>query len=196
MNKNDLIIKLKGNLIATGGVDMKLRLINTTNGKLVNTLDCKVNQKSSSKPAKKSRENDDDEAEDENDDDEEEEETNSIESISFSKQLPLVACATLSGQILVWEINSSSIRNRYDNESIGYSKLIWTSSNKNNNNNETLYASTLGGEIQIFDGRNMQLLKTLRCHKAEILDFCLNQDGNILYTVSNDGCIKLFQTAV
>lgn len=158
-----------GNLIATGGVDMKLQIINSTNGKVICNLDCSGKNKK-----------------EENEEKMEDEQGNSIESITFSKSLALVACATLSGMIYVWDLNTQTLRCRHDNKMVGYTKLVW-------HNQEHLYASTLDGSVQIFDGRNLELIKTLKGHKSEILDFCFNQDSSILYTASNDSLVKMFQ---
>ncbi|RNA26990.1 Angio-associated migratory cell [Brachionus plicatilis] len=154
-----------GNLLATGGLDMKLKLINTNNYKIVSELLC--------------------ESKSESDDEAMEEDRDSIESVSFCKTLPLVACATLSGKIFIWDINSNVLRSKFDNSMVGYSKIAW-------NSQERLYASTLDGSLQDFDGRNLELSKTYKGHKAEILDFCLNEQSKIIYSASNDNFVKIF----
>src|SRR5690606_5441229 len=98
----------------------------------------------------------------------EEDEENSIECLAFCKSLPLLACATLNGQIFVWDLNTQTIRSKFLNENgNGYTKLKWNEQN-------TLYASTVNGCLQMFDGRNMTLLKKINAHQAEILDFCFD----------------------
>jgi WD40 repeat protein len=156
-----------GNILITGGVDMKLKLINTNNYKIVCELSCE------SKPSSGDEAMEDDQQD-------------SIESIAFCKTLPLVACATLGGRIFVWDLNSHVIRCKFDNKLVGYTKLMW-------NNQEQLYASTLEGSVQVFDGRNLELIKNLKGHKSEILDFCFNQNLTIIYSASNDNLVKLFQ---
>ena len=154
-----------GNLLATGGLDMKIKLINTNNYKVISELSCSSKIKS--------------------DDETMEEERDSIESVSFCKTLPLIACATLSGKIFIWDINSHILRSQFDNSLVGYSKIAW-------NHQEKLYASTLDGSLQEFDGRNLELSKTYRGHKSEILDFSLNEQLAIIYSASNDNFVKLF----
>lgn len=154
-----------GNLLATVGLDMKLKMINTNNYKIVCELSCSTKAES--------------------DDEAMEEEKDSIESVSFCKTLPLIACATLSGKIFVWDINTHVLRSQFDNNMIGYSKITW-------NSQEKLYASTLDGSLQEFDGRNLELNKTYKGHRAEILDFCLNEQSTIIYSASNDNFVKLF----
>lgn len=149
-----------GSLIATAGMDMKIHLINATNGKFISYLEVpKVNES--------------------NEDD-------SVESVVFCKSLPLLACATLSGHIIVWDLNTRTVRSKYANaNAVGYTKLAW-------NSQTSLYASTVDGTLQIFDGRNLTLIKQMRCHKSEILDFCLNQDSSLALTASNESIVKLF----
>lgn len=165
-------------MLATGGTDLKLRIINTITSKLLSTLDCSsVTKKGDNK--KKEMDENDIEITEENED--------SIESITFSTQLPLVACATLSGHVLVWDLNSETIRCRFDNHSVGYSKLAWSK--------EKIYAATLAGHLQIFDGRNLDRLNTIRCHQsAEILDFQLDSTRSLVCTASSDGLVKIFNT--
>lgn len=156
---------IDGSLIATGGTDMKINLINCNNGKIVYALKCPT---TGNEPS-------------------EDDEEDSVESLSFSKTLPLLACATLSGRLIVWDVNTHSIRCQHDNDKVGYTKLIWTPSH------EQLFASTIEGQIQIFDGRNLTLAKTIKCHKSEILDFSLDDTISILHTASNDNLVKLFK---
>jgi WD40 repeat protein len=165
----------EGNLIASAGLDMKIHLVNTINGKVVGNLAVEDRK---SRPAR-----DEDEVDDMDD-----EEANSIESVAFSKNpnLPLLACATLNGNILVWDLNTQTVRSKYTNQDrVGYTKLTW-------NAHGTLYASTVDGVFQVFDGRNMNLQKRIKCHHSEILDFCFNENATVLYTAGNDNTVKLF----
>lgn len=164
---------------------MKLRIINTNNAKLLSTLDCRPATKTGGESRKKmTMEEDEDDGEKEKDS---KEEDDSIESIAFSSQLPLVACSTLSGHVLVWDLNTESVRCHFDNQAEGYSKLVWS--------NEKIYAATLAGRVQIFDGRNLERLHTLRCHRdAEILDFQLDPSRLLVCTAASDGLVKIFKT--
>ena len=100
-------------------------------------------------------------------------EENSIESLSFCKTLPILACATLKGEVFTWDLQSQSLRNKIDNK-VGFSKLIW-------NGQEQLYGSTLDGSIELYDGRNLNLIRKIKCFQNEILDFCLKMksDNNL-----------------
>ena len=160
-----------GNLVASAGTDMKIHLANTNNGKTIVHLDC------GSKKEKEVKES--------MNEDEEPGEENSIESLSFCKTLPILACATLKGEVFTWDLQSQSLRNKIDNK-VGFSKLIW-------NGQEQLYGSTLDGAIGLYDGRNLNLIRKIKCFQNEILDFCLNLNLNILFSTSNDHVIKLFQ---
>jgi WD40 repeat protein len=157
-----LDISSDGNLLATAGTDMKITITNTTNGKIIVNLPvpkCEIN----------------------NSDDEE----NSIESVGFCKTMALIACATLKGQLFVWDLNTHVLRNKLEIKNVGFSKLLWSSSQ------ETLYVSTLNGTVNSYDGRNLVKKQTYGWHESEILDFCLNND--YLFTASNDFNVKGFK---
>lgn len=159
-----------GNLVAYGGTNMKMHVMNTNNGKIINTFDCNLNE------TKK------------NEDENEEEKTNSIETIGFSKIAPLLACATLNGEIYIWDLKTSNLRNKSINEysMSGFIKLMW-------NNDYKLYISSLNSKIYQFDGRNLTLENTYEGHTAEILDFCLSDDFKYLATASDDHKTKIFK---
>jgi WD40 repeat protein len=139
-----------GNLIATGGANMKLHLLNANTGKLVRSLECKL-------PKAKQP---DSEGEMESEDAE-----NSIESVSFARNMPLVVCATLAGDILIWDVTNYSLRNKLSSE-FGFSKLIWNEINLSN-----FYVSSLSGCVYEYDCRNLQQIVKYEGHRAEVLDF-------------------------
>ncbi len=158
-----------GKLVATGGIDLKVNIITPMNGKIVwkFTVD-------SPKPKEDTEENDDNNNVVEN----------SIESVGFCKIQPIVACCTLNGQIYAWDTNTHVLRHKLDYK-FGFSKLIW--------DEYRLFASSLDGAVQQFEGRSFELIKKYEGHSSEILDFCLN---NKLYlcTASNDQTVKIFAT--
>ncbi len=181
-HENDILcidLSADGNLLATGGVDMKIHLVNTLNGKFIAKLDCSFKKKPTDSASGSDGEVEED----------------SIESIAFSKNLPLLSCATLNGGLIVWDMNTHMIRSKHENETkVGFSKLIWTNlSSENASLNEIIYASCLDGTVQVYDGRNLQLIKKFSCHQSEILDFCLNNTLNLFITGSNDSLIKVFK---
>lgn len=163
-----------GNLIATGGVDMKVNLINTNTGKSINCFLC------GNVPKRKSK---DDEVEDE-----EEIIENSIETLSFCKTMPMLACGTLKGELFVWDLNSQMVRNKFENDGHGFSKILWSS------NDETLFSASLNGCVYIFDGRNLTLLKKIKCHHNEILDMCVNLNLKLFFTISTDQTVRIFKS--
>ncbi len=154
-------MNLEGNLVATGGTDMKINLINTNSEKLISSLKCDIHQTSDSE--------------------------NSIESLKFCATQPLIACATLNGQIFVWDTVNQSLRNKLENAS-GFTKLQW-------GKHESLYASSLDGFIYVYDGRNMKLHKKITCHQFEVLDFCFSTNAELIFTSSNDKSIKSFSSS-
>jgi ribosome assembly protein SQT1 len=169
-------ISADGNLLAYGGVDLKLSILNLNNGKIIETYDCDYGEK------KKKSENSGEEEEGVKGGDE-----NSIESVGFCKVLPLLACVTVKGEILIWDINNSTLRHKSVNEyKFGFSKLIWNMDYK-------LFISALNGQIFEFYGRNLELKAKYERHEAEILDFCLSKDFKYLFTASDDHKVKVFQ---
>jgi WD40 repeat protein len=186
-----------GSLIATSGMDMKIQLRNANNGKFIIDIHCEE----SKKPIKKKKRRDDTKMDEDNEgdgdenameeeEDDEDEDLNSVECTSFCKTMPLIAAATLKGQLFVWDRNVYQMRAQCENlnsdgEAIGFCKLIWV--------NEVIYAATLDGNVLVYDGRNLQLLNKFSGHRAEILDVCLNDTSNCLYTSSDDHTIKMFQ---
>jgi WD40 repeat protein len=162
-----------GNLIGTGGVDMKVNLINTNTGKSLCGLIC------GNVPRKKSK--------DEEIEVEEETIENSIETLSFCKTMPMLACGTLKGELFVWDLNSQTIRNKFENGGEGFSKVFW------NPNDETLFSASLNGCVDIFDGRNLTSLKKIKCHHNEILDLCVNTTLKVIFTISTDQTVKIFK---
>jgi len=153
-------LSVDGHLVATAGLDMKIRLVNATNGKFLVDLVCKKKAEG---------------------------EEDSIEALGFAKTIAFIACATLKGQLFIWDINSYSIRHKLENSDGGFCKLLWASSS------ELLYVSALDGSVLEFDGRNLQLVKRHTGHRAEILDFCLNESLGCLFTASNDETVKAFK---
>jgi WD40 repeat protein len=165
-------INSDGHLAASGGVDLKIVVINTTNGKILCQFKCDSESiTEANKENNKSRDN--------------EEVENSIESIAFCKTMPLLAGCTVNGEIYVWDLNTQSLRSRLSNDS-GFSKLSWGKA-------ETLFLSSLDGSMQIYDGRNLQLLKKLQGHVAEVFDFRLCHELKLIVTASGDNTLKTFE---
>ena len=113
---------------------------------------------------------------------------NSIESLSFCKTMPMLACGTLKGELFVWDMNSQTIRNKLENGGHGFSKVLWGSSD------ETLFTASLNGCVDIYDGRNLNSIKRVKCHQTEILDLCINTNLKIFFTVSTDQTVRIFKT--
>lgn len=160
-----------GNLIATGGIDMKLNIMTSFNGKIVWKFTV-----ATLKPKVETPENS--EIDDNNNMVE-----NAIESIGFCKTMPIIACATLNGELIAWDLNTHQMRHKvkYDH---GFSKILWDEKDK-------LFSSTLDGAVIQWDGRNLEMIKKCEGHSAEILDFCMNKKH--IATASNDQTVKIFE---
>jgi len=86
-----------GSLILTGSGDMTAKLINTTTGKVVTTLQC---QRS-------------------------EEEEDSVESVGFSYTHDYAVTGTLGGCLEIWDLPTKSVRHRCEHP-YGVVKLLWS----------------------------------------------------------------------
>ena len=159
-----------GKILVTAGVDMKVNVITTSNGKIV----WKFTVETPTKPME--------EDEQEENDDNNNVIENSIESVGICKTLAIVACCTVNGQVILWDLNTHALRHKF-NYDVGFTKLIW-------DDKEKLFASALDGTVHMWDGRSMELIKKYEGHESEILDFCLNK--NIVCTASQDQSVKVF----
>lgn len=170
LHKDDVIcmdVHEDAHLIASGGIDMKINIVNLSSYKLITTLHCPIDTTQLDRI-------DDDSTQD------------SVEIVSFSKTLPYLICATLNGQIIVWDTNAFSVRNRIQHTH-GYSKLIWHSNNQHN-----FYISSLDGCVYEYDCRNLSLVNKFEGHSSDILDFCISKNFKYLFTASDDHKVKIF----
>lgn len=154
-------------ILVTAGVDMKVNVITTSNGKIVWKFTVEVPA-----PMEETEESDDNNNMIEN----------SIESVGICKTLAIVACCTVNGQVFLWDLNTHALRHKFAYD-VGFSKIMW-------DEKEKLFASALDGTVHEWDGRSMELIKKYEGHESEVLDFCLNK--NILLTASQDQSVKVF----
>jgi len=166
---NCLDFKADGSLIASGATDGTVKVINVVSGKLVHTFECgKVTQTSAVSSTNQ-------EPGDE-----------SIESVAFNAELPVLVTATVKGTIEVWDLSTFICREKIIS-SAGVSKIIWDKLEP-----FILHASCLDGSLMSWDGRTGQLLSTFYGHRDQILDFDVSETNSLIVTASEDTSCRIF----
>jgi len=164
-------------LVATGGSGspLQVNLVNTKSGHLVGTLNCEAGGDNKSVD-------------------------DSVETLGFSSQQPLIlACGTVSGRLMTWDVSTMTPRNRLDDFNHGITRLQWWSPQAAAT--EILIVSCINGTICVMDGRSLATVHKFTGHTSEILDFGVtnvnisnsNQPCSFLITASNDHKVKFFQ---
>lgn len=164
--------KSDDSVIATGSTDGFVKLVNAVTGKVINSIQCGLKIVGGSVgTAEKDKEEAD----------------VSIESVAFCQALPLLATATVTGFIEVWEVSSQVRRTQMFNKG-GISKILWSCADP-----YLLFAAGLDGSLTTWDGRTGQLLVTRYGHRDQILDFDVSKDGNIIVTASDDTSCRVYE---
>ncbi|KAI1291726.1 Angio-associated migratory cell protein [Halotydeus destructor] len=163
-----LDIKCDDSVGASGSTDGTVKLVNLQSGKLVNTFECgkarNTVESSASEPKDRS-----------------------IESVAFCPSLPLLATATVSGVIEVWDSSTFVCRTSMSNPS-GISSINW-----NPIESSLLHVAGLDGSLITYDGRSGQQHSALYGHRDQILDFAVSKTNNILVTASEDSSCRVFE---
>ncbi|EDO35758.1 predicted protein [Nematostella vectensis] len=154
-NKDDV-------LIASGSEDSTVKLINSNTGKVLTSLNAgfpNPKDDTDSPP--------------------------SIESVCFSKVNPVLATASLSGVLGLWDLSTQRLRQqcKHPNSIV---KVRWDPSGP------LLYSCCLDGVVRMWDSRSGTCEKEWCGHKGEILDFTLSRDGNVLLTGSGDTTARVY----
>ncbi|RWS14049.1 angio-associated migratory cell protein-like protein [Dinothrombium tinctorium] len=147
-------------LVLTGSVDGTSHLINLTHGKEICIFNC-ANERES-------------------------EESDSVESVCFAENFPLVATGTAIGFVEIWDIPSQTRRNMCASD-FGVSKLLF-----DKKNNHLLYAAGLNGVVNMYDIRSGKLELSKTGHINQILDFSISHDSSFLLTASEDCTCRIF----
>lgn len=182
-----------GNLIASGGCDGIIRLINANNGKVISTFECTTvtkhvdvnaqldndinadynDQEEGDVPPPAEddieiEENDDFEDPEDDDDDVDEEVEDkkpscSVEGLAFCPNKPLLASVTAGGNVEIWDTNSLAKRVTCDIGGVGACRLLWHKSSS------TLLAPCLDGVLREIDARSGEITAAYYGHEAELL---------------------------
>ncbi|ALC43817.1 CG5114 [Drosophila busckii] len=114
-----------------------------------------------------------------------------IECVAFapaSSDLKLLACASLEGQISIWDYAKYSLRTSCEvpvpND--GVLCLKWL-------NDNTILVGTSQGNLHAFDARSGALKFKLTGHHYHLYDFVYKPEESLLLTVSEDTTAKIFK---
>ncbi|XP_013381116.1 angio-associated migratory cell protein [Lingula anatina] len=152
-------------MVVTGSVDVTAKVINSNNGKVVTTFNCK----------KQSSETDASAAEKED----------SVEAVGCSPNNPYLATGTLAGSLCFWDLTKQTVRQQCDNEA-GIVRLKW------DNTSPMVYTGSLDGTVRLWDARTGKTEAQWMGHGAEILDLTISRDGNHLLTSSSDETVRVY----
>ncbi|CAL8135337.1 unnamed protein product [Orchesella dallaii] len=157
------------NLVAAGSADGTVKLFNSQNGKLLQTVSCTP---VASEPNTSSVQGEDE----------------TVESIVFSPSetgLDYVACGTVTGHVVVWDVATLTERFRIQQDS-GLTKVLWDP------RLSVMYTAGLDGVVRAIDVRSGSVDRLLGRHRTEILDICITKDGSKLASASEDGSVFIY----
>lgn len=154
-----LDVNKENTIIATGSVDSTVKLTHVSNGKVLGTLDAGLAK--------------------------EESKDKSVEAVGFSENQFLLATASLSGVLGIWDMTSQRLRHQC-NHPAGVTRLQW------DNLGPLIYSASLDGVVRLWDARSGSCECEWHGHKAPILDMAVNNDSSTIITSSEDGTVKTF----
>jgi len=114
-------------------------------------------------------------------------EEDTVESVAFCKSHPLLATATVNGNLDIWDTSSTIKRHKIIVDS-GISKIMWDPVNEH-----FLHVGGLDGILRTYDGRDGQLHSSRSGHADHILDFNVSSKTNLILTASEDKTCKIFK---
>jgi len=168
-----------GNLLFTGSVDGRACLVNPNSGKLIARLPVCESPSSGAPSTSQSAAEADDAAEDPED---------SVEAVALSNGLPIAATGTLSGRLLIWDLNSEKLRHDPIQLEGGVTRLAWHGSA----GSDLLFCSSLDGSASAFDGRTGCVVRRWTGHRGQVLDMSVAPMGNFCLTAAGDGTVRTY----
>jgi len=167
----------EGNVLLTGSVDGNASLVNPNTGKVVARLPVCESSSSASTSGSNS-------VSERAVDDEEED---SVEAVALSSGLPIAATGSLSGRLLIWDLNSEKLRHDPARLEAGITRLAWLGAG-----NDLLFCASLDGTASAWDGRTGAVVRRWTGHRGQVLDMAVAPMGNFLLTASGDGTVRTF----
>jgi len=105
--------------------------------------------------------------------------TESIETISFSPVLPLVATGGVDGRVSIWDVQTLRLRHTLQHND-AVVKVLWQASEAN------LITCSMDRKIRQWEVRTGTCLRVINGHVDPVLDIALTKDGKTLISTSDD----------
>jgi WD40 repeat protein len=111
--------------------------------------------------------------------------TKSVETVGLSSMLPLAATGGMDGKLIIWDLQSLTLRSTCEHED-GVVKMIWPSSS------HLIYTGCLDAKVRIWDSRTGDIQRILQGHQDSILDLAVSRDGKYIVSGSDDGTARAY----
>lgn len=147
-------------LVATGSEDSSVKIVHANSGKVLTTLSAGLQSSDADSLP-------------------------SIEAVGFSPLQPILATASLSGVLGLWDLSSYRLRQQCKHAG-GIVRLQWDP------DAPLVYTGCLDGVVRAWDCRSGNCEQEWYGHKGEILDFAVAGDGSFLLTGSADSTARVF----
>eukprot|EP00761_Pharyngomonas_kirbyi_P001469 gb/GECH01001473.1/.p1 GENE.gb/GECH01001473.1/~~gb/GECH01001473.1/.p1 ORF type:complete len:444 (+),score=120.42 gb/GECH01001473.1/:1-1332(+) len=109
----------------------------------------------------------------------------SVESVSYSPNMPLYASGSLDGNLCIWDAGTNQVRQTCSHND-GVVKVMW------HPDQPVVFTGSLDGRIRLWDGRSGDSVRTWSGHRDVVLDFALSSDQKHIVTGSDDFTGRIF----
>eukprot|EP00794_Sanderia_malayensis_P017476 gene17476-19223_t len=156
-------------LLLSGSNDSTIKLMNTSNGKVITTFQASFHEKG--------------------DDHDESQQSTSIECVAFSNDMMYILSGSLSGVLAVWDISAQRLRHKckHPNEA-GITALSVDLHQQCH-----VFTAALDGIVRLWDFRSGQCIKQWHGHMDTVLDLKISKTDQMIITSSDDGTAKVFK---
>ncbi|KAH9299850.1 hypothetical protein KI387_031532, partial [Taxus chinensis] len=107
----------------------------------------------------------------------------SVECVGFSPSLTWVATGGMDGNLMVWELQSFSLRCTCQHEACVI-RFLWSSSSQH------IITGCLDGNVRLWDSRSGVCEKIFRGHTDSIRDMAITADKQFIVTGADDNTAK------
>ena len=167
----------EGNVLLTGSVDGRASLVNPNTGKVVARLPVSESSSGSNSDASSSAQRPVNDVG----------ESDFVEAVALSAGLPIAATGSLTGRLLIWDLNSEKLRHDPARLEDGITQLAWHGAG-----HDLLFCASLDGTASAWDGRTGAVVRRWTGHRGQVLDMAVAPMGNFLLTASDDGTVRTF----
>jgi ribosome assembly protein SQT1 len=110
----------------------------------------------------------------------------SVETLGFSKHLPLAASAGVDGRLLVWDLNTLSQRSAPCVHPEAVTRMCWHPLQP------LVVTACMDGAVRCWDLRTGSVAKQFGGHSAGLLDVALSPDGSMIISAGDDHTARIF----